>query len=522
MKAGSLMMRLVACVFALVLGTSSAAFADATSDTNAKIDALQKQLDAVKAQLDILKAQKAAPPPAAAPASGNSFLMLKKGDPFTLIVGGSEEVTLYGNLDISFDLATKGLSKFYPSSGDSPTGAVGYQPDISTNLSFIGVRGAHKLPHSKLTVPYQLETQLDISQTAGTPNSNSANDSVVKGALTSRNSYVGIASPYFGAFKIGKTDAPYKTSTARMNPFSSMIGDYSAVMGNTGGDNRVEFLTRLDHAVWYESPNWGGFTFNALATTGQNRAFDNGIIPSGQTSCAGGNVPGSGAGIPQCNDGSYGTVVSSNIAYQKKKLYLTAAYEIHKGVNRTGDLPAYDPGDVADEQAMKYGVQYGFGRGTTVSAIYENFKRYVPARLQYQNERQRDGYWLALSQALSADNTFNIGWAHANATPGDAPQHNTPAAGANPDNAANMYTAMIRHTLDKHFSLYAGYAMTLNHPAAHYDLGAGGRGVTTDCHDGSNLTAFDPTVNPPVSGAGPHCYAGGLLRAFSAGLNLKF
>ena len=64
--------------------------------------------------------------------------------------------------------------------------------------------------------------------------------------------------------------------------------------------------------------------------------------------------------------------------------------------------------------------------------------------------------------------------------------------------------------------------MTLNHPAAHYDLGAGGRGVTTDCHDGSNLTAFDPTATPPVSGAGPHCYAGGLLRAFSAGLNLKF
>jgi len=25
-------------------------------------------------------------------------------------------------------------------------------------------------------------------------------------------------------------------------------------MGNTGGDNRVEFGTRLDHSVWYESP----------------------------------------------------------------------------------------------------------------------------------------------------------------------------------------------------------------------------------------------------------------------------
>ena len=29
-------------------------------------------------------------------------------------------------------------------------------------------------------------------------------------------------------------------------------------------------------------------------------------------------------------------------------------------------------------------------------------------------------------------------------------------------------------------------ALTLNHGNAHYDLGAGGRGVTTDCHDGTN------------------------------------
>ena len=46
--------------------------------------------------------------------------------------------------------------------------------------------------------------------------------------------------------KVGKTDASYNISTAGMNLFSGMIGDYSAVMGNTGGDNRVEFLTRLD------------------------------------------------------------------------------------------------------------------------------------------------------------------------------------------------------------------------------------------------------------------------------------
>ncbi len=51
--------------------------------------------------------------------------------------------------------------------------------------------------------------------TAGTVNTNSNNDSIVKGALTSRNSFLGVSGDEFGAIKLGKTDAPMKTSTAR-------------------------------------------------------------------------------------------------------------------------------------------------------------------------------------------------------------------------------------------------------------------------------------------------------------------
>jgi len=116
----------------------------------------------------------------------------------------------------------------------------------------------------------------------------------VKGALTSRNSFIGITNKS-GTYRIGKTDAPYKTATARMNPFSGELGDYSVIMGNTGGDNRVEFGTRFDHAIWYQSPRMGPWTFSFLAAPGQNRSFDDGNIAAGESSCAGGNVPGSGA-----------------------------------------------------------------------------------------------------------------------------------------------------------------------------------------------------------------------------------
>src|ERR1700687_3588300 len=133
----------------------------------------------------------------------------------------------YGNLDVSVDYATKGLSSSYVTPGGTvvfPRGHMGWQPDISSNLSYIGVRGKQPFGSSSLAFVYQLETQLDISATAGTsPNTNSAQDATVNGALTSRNSFIGVASPTWGALKIGKTDAPYKTSTARMNPFSGML-----------------------------------------------------------------------------------------------------------------------------------------------------------------------------------------------------------------------------------------------------------------------------------------------------------
>jgi predicted porin len=44
------------------------------------------------------------------------------------------------------------------------------------------------------------------------------------------------------------------------------------IMGNTGGDNRVEFATRLNNSIWYESPTFKGFQFTFLFAPGQNRS----------------------------------------------------------------------------------------------------------------------------------------------------------------------------------------------------------------------------------------------------------
>jgi len=458
---------------------TSAARADDAADNKAEIKNLQQQIETLRNKVD--------------------------GKVITSTAGGIlDGVVFYGNLDLSLDITTKGLADSYPAG--KPVGNNGWMPAISSNLSYLGLKGTHDLGDGLVTM-FQLETQLDVSATSGTVNTTSNQDTVVKGGLTSRNSFLGIANEY-GAVKIGKTDAPYKTSTARLNPFAGMIGDNQIIMGNSGGDNRVEFGTRLDHAIWYESPNKGGFNFNFLYAPGQNRNNDNLTQAAGESSCAGGNTT-------PCNDGSFGTAFSTSLSYESGPLFLTVAYERHGNVNRVGDNPTSPTNDgqfLSDETAMKIGAQYRIASKTTIGAIYEDMRRGT-SPVDSGNgvnidERTRRGFWLTASQELTPKDLLSIGWAHAYATPGDPGTFNS-AETANPDNSANMYTIAIRHFLDKQTSWYANYATTVNSSAAHYDLGAGGRGVTTDCHDGADSTNV-------------HCFAGGRLQGVSVGMNYKF
>jgi predicted porin len=501
-----------ACV--LALGATSLAHAQSNQELKQQIELLQKQIDMLRQRLD------AAPPaaaaaPAGAPAAGGEFLTRKTGKGVTFLTHGGE-VSVYGNLDLSLDDTTKGIGGMVAPDGSTPVGNSGWMPAISSNSSYVGLRGFQSIGALPARFVWQLETQIDVSATSGYSQTNSNQSSSVKGALTSRNSFIGLANSSWGAVKIGKTDTPYKTSTNALNPFSGMLGDYAVIMGNSGGDNRVEFGSRLDHSIWYESPAWNGLAFNALFSPGQNRSNDSSNLASGEGDCTGGNIPGSGGGPVACNDGAFSNAYSFSLNWRRGPLYLTGAYELHKKVNRTGDLPAWDAGDVADENAMKVGAQYRFG-GTTVGGIFERLRRDVPDRLAFQNERSRNGFWFTLSQNLGFGNSVHFGWAHAGKTPGDPGTHNT-AGGANPDNEANMFTLAWKHQVDPNLSYYVDYATTINHRDAHFDLGAGGRSVTTDCHDASNpdTSGFDPNGNAPK------CWAGGHLQGVSVGMRYQF
>jgi predicted porin len=541
----------------LVLGASGSAHAQAATEAQvkallARIDQLERTVNDLKqgqaqssteAKTALKQANQAKAEAAQAQSrsrltavevdqNGHTYLEHKKGNPLTFYTPGGE-ITAYGNFDVSFDDTSKNIKHPLQLGGNTPpVGNFGWMPAISTNLSYLGVRGFQRIGEQPFNFVYQFEAGIDISAFPSNRQSNSNLSNQVNGALFSRNSYIGFASMDWGAVKIGKTDAPYKNSTAMFNPFNGMIGDYAVIMGNTGGDNRVEFGTRMAHAVWYESPKVNGFQFNALFSPGQNRAQDSSNIPSGESDCAGGNDPTSGAPILiGCNDGGFSNAFSANLSYTNGPLYMTGSYEFHGKVNRQGDVLGlgYAVGspqflaDVANEDAWKVGILYKFPTETTVGAIFESMHRHVSPIIAFQNERTRNGTWVFVSQQLTNVDSLHFGWAHAFRTQGDPGQHNDSTLPA-PDgsglfiatnqNQANMLTAAWKRQLSENLTWYVDVAATFNGPSAHYDLGAGGRSVTTDCHDAN---AASGGIN-----ANPHCFTGTTLLGVSTGAKWTF
>src|SRR5258706_7682179 len=236
--------------------------ADQAADMQAKLDALQKQVEELQSQM---KAMSVKPPQAqgnAAPASG---IGLKPGDSLTFQLGDKSEVTLYGHVDVSADYQTNGLKNAVGATGNN-----GWVGDVSSNLSFFGVRGSRQLGDD-LKAVFQFETEVMYAATTGT--SDQAPDGTAqKSGLGSRNSYVRLQSASLGAIKLGKNDTPYKSSTGRMDPFANTVADYNSIMGNTGGDARAEFDLRTPPSIWYESPRWNGPSVHAPGSPWQERS----------------------------------------------------------------------------------------------------------------------------------------------------------------------------------------------------------------------------------------------------------
>ena len=464
-------------------------------------------------------------------ASGQTDLVPQKApekkppDKFEFSYSGTK-VQIYGHSDVSYDYVDNGISAAMEATNPLLTTPAlvarannGWLGQVSSNLSYFGVRGSHKI-NDYLTGVFQFETEVMMSDTPG-PTS----DLQCKYCLGSRDTYVGISGPW-GAVKLGKEDAPYKkTTTGAFDPFINTIGDQRSIFGNSGGDNRAEFMGRISHAIWYETPTHKGLYASILFAPGQNRSSDNGAYPRGEPNCAGGNgaftlsfankgnvTEGAdlyglvGPNINPCNDGAFGNVVSLAGTYRGYGLYAFAGYEHHGNVNRDGDLIGVD-----NESAFKVGAEYTIkASGTTPSFVYEHLKRSNSQTDERLNERTRPlATWLAIRQKLTKQDTLNFSWIHAGKSPGDpgfctaVSADGATCTDALPlntvNNSANMYAAGVKHRWSRNMTSYFVYARQANHPDAHYDLGAVGHGLIVDKKDFTG-TGFPGTTLQGISG----------------------
>src|SRR5258708_22911201 len=122
----------IACALAFTSSSTLVQQARAQTDpaTQQKIDALQKQLDDLKQD----KQQRTSS--TGASSGEHEFLERKPGDGIMFFTRGGE-VSLYGNLDVSFDYATKGISGMVGNNGptETPAGNGGRTPAISSTPS---------------------------------------------------------------------------------------------------------------------------------------------------------------------------------------------------------------------------------------------------------------------------------------------------------------------------------------------------------------------------------------------------
>src|ERR1019366_4650941 len=446
-----------ACAALCLVAFGGAARSATLDDVMGRLDKIERENAELRQKVKSMSAARAAPagPVAAAPSDPSKFkgnpvlhaaVATSPAPPHGPTIGGipvkagplgplidNTTVTLYGSIDVSGDI-------FNPSVYDQGT-----KLGIASNISSFGIRVRHNLaPYGwdGWAVVGQLESQVDIS---AAPNE--------RAAFGTRASFLGLEGPW-GAIKAGKSDTPYKKSTAAMDPFSRTLGDYNAIMGNTGGDNRAEFDWRMNHAVWYESPIWNGFQFSALASPGQNYAKDNSDYAYGDAfQCNGASARGSGSNFPNsggalpgalggngCTDGSFGNAYSAAATYKNGPFSAIAAYELHEQVNRHGDdglEPAFagtgffaqvflaDGSQVLtgthNEWAAKVGGGYHFNDGLgdlQLNAYYEWLRRDVTAAEQPFNERSRDGVFVSATQMIGKW-AISGAYAHAFRTPGN-------------------------------------------------------------------------------------------------------
>ena len=337
------------------------------------------------------------------------------------------EVTLSGAINIGIELSKSSAG---PGGGSSLT-----KTQLNRNYSHIDIESVDDIGGgNKVIFHYQIVASPQALNQAGD--------------LTNRNSFLGIAGGW-GAFKMGTNENVYERFMYTADPLDGALGPGGNLMilGTPGAGTAFDvgqqnggagFYRRTDHTIWYESPNFSGFTFEVDYTLS---AF---------------KTPSPGSTDPR--------VISIGGKFQPEgaPFYVDLAYERHDDLFGLETIAAsFGAPAGAPTSSKDTGIQLGGGLMLGDLGLHLRFERlkYEETGVVAANEYKRNAVWFGVK--------YNLPSGYVGAELGIA--GNGKADGQKVDNSgARMFGVGYFHNLSKQSQLQFIYGRTDNKDAASY------------------------------------------------------
>jgi predicted porin len=385
--------------------------------------------------------------------------VINLGPTFHSTSGGSNAATVAGN------------SVETPST--NPVG--GTTIGLSRNYSWLGVGSTEDLGNG-LKLDVFLQFQMEPEKNAG---------------ITNRNSRVGFTGESWGGIWYGSNENIYERYLYSTDPLDGAMGvggnlsifgtpGYNTVFNaptGTGGFGTSGFYRRTEHTIWYDSPNWNGFTFGAAY-----------IMPAFNTTCGTTGVAALGA----CADNNlklnpWGFSAGAKYAGTSIPLELWAAYERHSkffGMAAIGGVSRV--GTSATDTGIQFGAAYTLG-DVRLFALFEQLKyKHDGSAVTDVGEYKRNAWGAGLKWNLASG---YIGGQYLQANNASCTLQGGGACNAN-ESGARLYAAGYFHNMSKQTQVYLVGARIDNKDLASF-APAGGLGVFNGAVlPGQSVTSF--------------------------------
>jgi hypothetical protein len=308
---------------------------------------------------------------------------------------------------------------------------------LATNYSNVNITSVDDIGNGNKVV---MNLQLDVGAMSNT------------GSINNRNSYLGIEGGW-GSFKMGTNENVYERWNYESDPLDGAmgIGGNIQMLGNTGfqgggwfdvgnGNNpdNGSFWRRTHQTIWYNSPNWNGFTFEVDQT-----------LSAFKTSVGGVSVD--------------PTITSLGAQFKPDggKFFVNVGYETHKDAQANATFAGIiGGGGLHDATGTSVGGGFAFG-AVLITARYE--------KLEWEaatggGKLEREHLWGGLKWTLPGG--------YFGAEIGQASDADN-AAGSIANSGAIMFGVGYFHNLSKQSQVYVVGTQIDNDDAANYGIGAG-------------------------------------------------